>query len=431
MGSWPVIPSYISGTASFDPRVLEEHAVILGVKRETSAGFNVAGKTMYLWIDGQLVTFRKSINFNSYSDPYTLDEVIAEINADALTTVAYNDNGFLRLQSPNSGQQGYLKLGTFNDPDVFHELGLFSGTEVYGGQLKQAKNIDPDRQVALPGQFAISDGESFTADVINRAIHQLAVNTDRAEGLLGRKRLAKQEESVFSSYTPTGTPDEEGVSILGNTTVYTGDTQSQAALDRLFVVLDQDGKEYVKKVTTVYTTDTVTFTNADGRQIATDTGGNFNSGDEKNEVFVRSSDGTLPAALQDVPMKILEVQSANVAVIQPIDPATGDVVLFTTAGVSADRILYKDQRCRVDQVRESQSGSRVEGVLEQVSPLPSGAHTPTRIDLNNRIVVSGATFLSDGVQVGDRVGWSFHGATNPYSNDGVYRVSEVIDEETI
>lgn len=430
MGSWPVVPSYIGGTPTFDPRAIEEHAVILGVKRETSAGFNVAGKTMYLWVDGLLVTFRKTINFNSYSDPYTLDQVISEINADAVKTVAFNDNGFLRLQSENTGETGYLKLGTFNDPDVFHELGLFTGTEVYGGQLKQAKHFDPDRQVAFPGQAAIGDGENFRADVFNRALHQLAVNTDRTEGVIGRKRIATQEVGIFSSYSPTGTPAEEGIQFSGGAQIFTGDTQTISALENLFAVLDADGREFTKKVTTVLTTDTITFTYADGRQIATDTGGNFVAGDEADEVYVVSSDGTLPAALQGVPLKILEVETANIAVIQPIDPATGDVVLFTTAGVSADRIDYSSKRCKVDEIRVSQGGARVEGVQEQKSP-PAGTHVPTRIDLNNRIVVSGATFLTDDVQVGDLATWSSYGVTNPYSNNGDYRVSRVIDEETI
>jgi hypothetical protein len=430
MGSWPVIPSYIGGTPTFDPRAIEEYAVILGVKRETSAGYNVAGKTMYLWVDGQLVTFRKTINFDSYSDPYTLDQVITEINADAVATVAYNDNGFLRLQSPSSGEAGYLKLGTYNDPDVFHELGLFAETEAWGGQLKQVKHFDPDRQVAFPGQAAIGDGENLRASALNRALHQLAVNTDRTEGVIGRKRVATQEEAITSSYSPTGNPVEEGIQFSGGKQVFTGDTQTIGALENLFVVLDADGREFTKKVTSVLTTDTITFTNADGRQIATDAGGNFVAADEYDDVYVVSSNGTLPAALQGVPMKILEVQSANIAVIQPIDPATGDVVLFTTAGVSADRINYSAVRCKVDEIRVSQGGARVEGVQEQKSP-PTGSHVPTRIDLNNRIVVSGAAFVTDAVQVGDLVTWGSYGPTDPYSNNGDYRVSQVVDEETI
>lgn len=433
MGSWPVIPSYISGTATFNPRVIEDHAVIMGVKRETSAGFNVAGMNFYLYVDGFTVSERKTINFNTYSDPYTLDQVIAEINADVGATVAYNDNGFLRLESRATlGESSALWLQTFNYPEVFHELGLFSGIAHRGGSLKQAKHVDPDRQVALPYQAAISDGESFTADVINRAIHTLAVNTDRTEGVIGRKRIAKQEVKLIPSYTPTGTPSEEGVQFSGGIQVFTGaaTAPSVGALENLFAVLDADGREYTKRVTTVLTTDTVIFTYADGRQIATDTGGNFVAADEKDEIYVVSSSGSLPAALQGVPMKILEVQSANVAVIQPIDPATGNVILFATGGVSTDRIDYSVKRCRVDEVRTSQSGSRVEGVNEQVSP-PSGSHVPARIDLNNRIVVPGATFVSDGVQVGDQVVWASYGPTVPYSNNGTYRVSQLVDEETI
>lgn len=433
MGSWPVIPSYISGTATFNPRVIEDHAVIMGVKRETSAGFNVAGMNFYLYVDGFTVSERKTINFNTYSDPYTLDQVIAEINADVGATVAYNDNGFLRLESRATlGESSALWLQTFNYPEVFHELGLFSGIAHRGGSLKQAKHVDPDRQVALPWQTVISDGESFTADAINRAIYQLAVNTDRTEGVIGRKRIAKQEVKLIPSYTPTGTPSEEGVQFSGGIQVFTGaaTAPSVGALENLFAVLDADGREYTKRVTTVLTTDTVIFTYADGRQIATDTGGNFVAADEKDEIYVVSSSGSLPAALQGVPMKILEVQSANIAVIQPIDPATGNVILFATGGVSTDRIDYSVKRCRVDEVRTSQSGSRVEGVNEQVSP-PSGSHVPARIDLNNRIVVPGATFVSDGVQVGDQVVWASYGPTVPYSNNGTYRVSQLVDEETI
>jgi hypothetical protein len=169
------------------------------------------------------------------------------------------------------------------------------------------------------------------------------------------------------------------------------------------------------------------FSNADGRQICTDQGaGAFVVGDEAGEVYVKSADGSLPAGLKEVPMKILEVQSATVAVIAPIDPATGDPTLFTTGSVATDRLTVETRRCLVDEVRVSQAGARVEGVK---TTKDSG--TPTRIDKNNRIVISGATFVTNLVQVGDFVVWAGFADTEPYSNNGNYRVSQVIDEETI
>ena len=190
MGSWPVVPEVISGTPVFDTRVLDKGAVILGVKREPSAGFTLNGKSLYIWVDGT----QHQVSITG-ADPFTLDEIIDVFNNGGgngtiapapASDIAFRDNGFLRLKSIAVGEAGTLRLQTDLDPDIFFELGLFSEIEAIGGQIKQTQHFDPDRQVALPGQVSMGDGETFRADVINRALYQLAVNTGRNEGLLSR-----------------------------------------------------------------------------------------------------------------------------------------------------------------------------------------------------------------------------------------------------
>ena len=51
-GSWPILPdiNVLSGAVVI-PRTLRANATILGVKRETDAGFNVSGLAFYLDVD--------------------------------------------------------------------------------------------------------------------------------------------------------------------------------------------------------------------------------------------------------------------------------------------------------------------------------------------------------------------------------------------
>ena len=425
MGSWPAVPEFVSGTPTFDTRVLDRTAVILGVKRETAAGYNVNGKSMFIWVDG----VQKSISFVG-TDPFTLQEVVTNINTDAALTIAFPDNGFLRLEGILSGEAGSLRLETDTDPDVFFELGLFSETTATGGSLRQTQHFDPDRQVALPHQVAMGDGESIRADVINRALYQLAANTERNEGILSRKRIAAQNTLTVFPYLTTGTPTEEGIQFAGSTQVFNGSATipNSDALQSLFAVLDEDGREYVKKVSTVLSSLNASFTN-DGivQRCIDDDAGAFVGTDEKNEIYIVSTNVALPVALRGVPMKVLEVEGANTAVIAPIEP-DGTVTLFATGILgSVERTQVDARRCLVDEIRVSQGGARVEGILTT----KEASIAVTRVDKNNRIVVSGATFETNLVQVGDLVVWAGFVDTNPYTNNGNYRVSQVIDEETI
>lgn len=434
MGSWPVIPEFVTGTPVFDSRVIDRKATILGVKKETSAGYNVDTKSLYIWVDGT----QHQVSFSG-TDPFTLDEVIdvfnnvggskGSISPAPSGDIAFRDNGFLRLVSPSSVGGGSLRLQTDTDPDLFVELGLFSETEAFDGQIKQTQHFDPDRQVALPRQMSMGDGEDLRSDVINRALFQLGINTERNEGLLSRKRMAVQKNIDVGSW-PGGST---GYQFIGDEVVYTGAATgpSVSDLESYFAVLDADGREYVKRFQDVLTTSTVDFVSSQDRQeVQVQAGPGYVAGDEKGEVYIISSAGSLPAALQGVPMKILEVESGGaLAVVQPIDPVTGDVVLFNAAGVSADRVEIQTRRCVVDEVRKPSTTTRVEGVQ---TTKESG--TPTRIDKNNRIVVSGALFKTNSVGPvveGDLVVWSSYVGSDPYTNNGNYRVSKVVDEETI
>src|SRR6185369_7689017 len=104
MGAWPVVPSF-AGPPQFSNRTLLQQATIVGIRRTGAAGFDISGRSMYLTVDGvqfQIVFF--------YPTPLPIAEVVNQINAICSMTVAFNDNGFLRLTSPTTGDGSTLLL---------------------------------------------------------------------------------------------------------------------------------------------------------------------------------------------------------------------------------------------------------------------------------------------------------------------------------
>jgi hypothetical protein len=217
----------------------------LGIVQEVLTGFDVGGQSFIIKVNG----VSKTISFPA-GGPYALDEVIGYINSvppvGAGVTIAYRDNGFLLLQSPEP-VAGTDSLGVYvapaSSPTTLQALGLFSGVESYVGQVAQAPMSEPDRQTVLPGQLLVAEGEAFNSESVNRAAFQVAINADLHHGLLLRKRQAKTEE--MSLVNP-------GSGFTLSTTVFTGWIQNPTVdeLEKVIVLLDANGNDVMVDVTT-------------------------------------------------------------------------------------------------------------------------------------------------------------------------------------
>ena len=439
LGSWPVTPlSNGTGTILL-PRTLQANATILGIRRETAAEFAVDAMSFYLWVDDPNPANPPNqfpvglVGSPPGTNPVTLASLISQINAAVSETVAFNDNGFLRLRSPRTGEKSYLRLETdpLSGPDVFYLLGLFSETVAYGGDLSQTPTLDPDRQVAAPGQLSWAEGEPFEASVFNRVAFQLGVNTDRASGVLDKKRMAFRTE-LETTYTPSS---PEGLIITDD--VYTGDvtTPSTAQLERWFAVLDSDGNELVKEnevEQVASTAATFSYDTAKAEQSVTGTF-SFVSTDVTSDMYVKPSGLTGgPAALNGKLLKIIRVDSGTKAIISPVG-STGTSYQIDQVH-AASKVRIDTVRCLVDGVYNSAGGTRIEG--QKRGSGGSGPIGVTRIEKNNRIICSGALFKTTHIVLeGDIVTWYGATVTSPYSNNSPsgapYRVSAVIDEETL
>jgi hypothetical protein len=389
----------------------------------------VEGKSFKLYVDNTVTPTVVSL---VGAGNLTLDTVISQINAAVGSTVAKRDNGFLLLESPTTGTGSYLRLeqdATISD--VFLELGLFSESVSEAGELAQATHVDPTRQVCPPGQLTLAEGEDLDARAFNRALFQLSVNNDRNEGLLSKKRIASQGE-VSLNYTPTGVPTEEGYQFTGSTLVYTGPdaTPSLTQLARLFVVLDNQDRELTKEVeVNLGTAASATWAvdSDTGALLITLGGGagfSIDVGDLAGDVYlVTAAAGA--GALQNVRLKILERLASDVARVQNI--AADGSTPTPTGAFSVDKIEVHTVPVQVEEVRTAQAGTRV----EQVQLTKTAAIAPDRVDKNNRIVVVGADFVTDAVAPGDVLVWAGHTTSTPFLNNGTYRISRVVDKETV
>jgi len=420
IGSFPVVPAFSGGTPTILPRVLKSSASILGARREPTAGYDVSGKSLFLSVDG----VQYPVSFVGGGN-LTLDDVVTQINTAVGTDVAFKDNRFLRILSPTTGETSSLELAT--DPassptDVFFELGLFSGTISVGGEPEQAQHVDPDRQIASPGQLSQSQGEDFRAEVFNRNIFQLAINSDLNYGLIGRKRQAQlvQEDLVI------GAP-VTGFTI--NDTVYVGQvtTPTEVQLEALVALVDTDGNEVVLEQETVLnSSESFTFSvNPDsGAQQVQWVGAGFVAGDASGDFYLRSNDAGM-GALQNVNLKIVGVINGDNVVIRNVDPATGAEVPLSLSVSDGEKIQIVAEQIKATQILDAPAGSRVENVTDV-----RANETITRIEKNNRIFCAGATFTTN-VEEGDVVEITGHSVGFPYTNNGLYRVSQIIDDETL
>jgi len=419
-------------------------ATILGVVREPVDGYDVDGRAFNLYVDSVLHT----ISF-TYGAKLPLDEVVSQINTQVGASVASRDNGFLRLTSTTTGDGSSLRLET--DPassptDVFFNLGLFAETESYSGDIVQAAHVDPDRQVATPGQMTMAEGESFNSKIVNRAIYQLAVNNDRNEGIISKKRVAKKSFGYDGVYSSPGAA--EGVQLSGGKLVYVGDVTAPttAQLKKLFSVQSGDGRELAKKTFVPSYTNAVTnfYIDDQGRQIAKgDTNwGNPESLLEKNAHVMSTNFTGEGAALNGIPMKILEVfedPTGDRIAIDNVDPATGQRYRiynegsFENQNISAQRGLIVFNPVLVDgvyaNVTDAAAGTNR---LENVPVVKRSGISPTRVEQGNRVVFVGEDFLTtNAILEGDEVTWAGSTVSEPFSNNGSYRVDRIIDKETL
>jgi hypothetical protein len=416
---------------------MQSRATILSIKREPLSGFDIDGRSFILNVDG----VDKSISF-SYGGFLPLSVVISQINSDVGSTVAANDNGFLRLQSPTSGGISYLRVKT--DPastptNALINLGLFPETEAFSGDLTQAQHVDPDRQVASHGQMTMSEGENFEARVFNRAIAQLSLNNDRNEGQISKKRLAVRSTYSVGSYAAGAA---QGVQLTGDHLVYVGKTTTPATteLEKLFAILDTQGRELTKETFSPSSTGRTgifsTTTDGNFRQKVLISGGlnDWSTPYEKGNYYIVSNSFTGGAAvLNGKALKMLEDIGSNNVVIENIDPATGLKVTITDSGISIT--IHTRDHLKV----------RVEGVFENVTTAAAGTPrlennqvakrsslAPSRIEMGNRVVVVGQDFTAGpAIRIGDLVTWTGATTSPPFDNNGSYRVEKIIDRETL
>jgi len=415
IGSWPILPTVEGGTPTIQPKTLLTQATILSIKREEGLGYDIVGRTFFLDVDATQV----SISFAGVGS-ISLDNVIAQINvltqAAVGADVAFRDNGFLRLTSPTVGEGSTLRIHTnpaSSPTDVFFKLGLFSETTSAGGDLQPIGQIDPDRQVNLPGQLSIAEGETFDSGSLNRSLLQLAFNTDRNFAFLDRRKMAETDEADVAN-------PSNGFILSG--LIYTGASAlpTEAELEDVVSVLRDDGSELVQErvVGAVVNSLTAWVIDPDtGQQHVTNGGGIFQATDPKNEIYVIFSGKNY---------KIIDFVNTNEVIIRAVNPTTG------ADERQAGSFLWSRNEVRTESIKTiaiwTNAGKTVRAE-QNVFVRDSG--TIARVDKNNRIVITGGLFLTNGVVPSDEVAISGHAVTFPYSNNGTYRVVRVIDEETL
>ncbi len=427
VGSWPI--SQIGGSPFILPNTVETNATILGTVREPSAGYDVDGASFLLWVDGVMHT----VSF-AYGAKLPLSEVVSQINSAVGASVASDDNGFLRLKSTTAGEGSSLRL-QFNIgstiADVLYRLGFFPETVAYSGDITQAQHVDPDRQVAQPGQMLLAEGESLTPGIFNRALFQLALNNDRNEGLLSKKQIAVDSKVSTHAYSSPGTP--EGYQFSGGTYVFVGDTTTPgvAELEKLAVILDANGREFVKEKTVVDTAGITALASTDSatgwERISATAGTPFTAVHATGNYYIVCSSWTGAAAvLNGVPIKIVKYVNNTQVLVAAVDPATGDKIDLTPTSVTVDLVSVIPYRAKVSGIYDSQGGSRVEGV--QISKRSS--LVPDRVEKNNRLRITGSFTTAPAVEIGDLVHWSGLNQ-QPFSNNGTYRVASIPDRHTL
>lgn len=430
LGSWPFIPDSSGASFTQAQSALTPQATILGMVREPASGYAVGSKNFYLWRDVAGTPTQTQVSFTAGNK--TLAEVISTINTALGATVAENDNGFLRLRSPTVGANSYLRLESIaGSEDVFSVLGLYSETIARGGDYIQAQHIDPSRGVASIGQVGLNVGERLEASAINRSLLQIGINAGAPQSQLSLgRRTRKVRESVTSVGTRgilVGASDPTKGVYLGTTP-----TPSVEELKNLIRVLDSEGREYQKDV---FFSAALTVSNADvelktgssstAKYATITAAGQFGSWDTGLYVVFNS-----PAnGLENKPRRILNSTPDKIIV-------EADDLLLADTTTTADVELYRGYggvKVRVDGFYDTFSapssfGSRVEAVPVAIG---SASGAVSSIERGNRVYLSDPAVNFTTANPGDLVVWANAGSSSPWSNNGSYRIKEIIDEKTI
>jgi hypothetical protein len=425
MGSWPFSPhpEGSSSTPQLFSGTVKAGAYILGSKREPAAGFVfAAGRTINFNVDGS--TFQATVPAGTHD----LDAVRGYINAAsqaAITAdIAFRSGDFLLLSSPTTGDGSYIRIWSVaGAEDVFDLLGLFSETESYAGELAEPKHLDPTRQVSLPGQASMLWGEQFDANSFNRMAMGLALNAEKANSLLDRKRTAvrREAEIVYNG---------SDLYIQIPDTVYTGPASPKME-DLAAILNDSHNEILVEKSTTIDSDLNVDVaTDADTGEFIISNAGALNfqplsSSEEVGEFYVKIFGGGMPAELDGVALKILRVISTSSAVLQNIDPDTGLRVTGSATGAQSSKIQIETEKVKVEGLYKES------GLTTDVNQYQESAYSGAvdRIEKSNRIYCSAGTFGS--VVAGDLVVWTGSLITDPWTNNGTYRVLRKIDDKTL
>jgi hypothetical protein len=453
IGSWPLAlaPSFSAPTLL--PNTLNAQATILGIRKATS--YAIGSKSFILDLDpsGGGAPVAHTVSFPAGS--YTLAQIITLINTDVVNVTppisevaAFDDNGFLRLKSPRSGDNSYIGIrSVFGAEDIFIELGLFSGTVNKGGSLKQAQHVDPSRQIAFPGQLGAQWGETFSIDVFNRAALQLGWNTDLSFALTDLKKVPTLQEETF-----TGTGGLSYHLNLANPLVgvYTGPVATPTAeqLKDQIVVLDADGNELVKEYENVLSGPTNDYdvemvqegnTSSSWKSfVVKSMTATFSDSDVTDNVYVILTNLPGPdTALNNVPLKVVAHLDAvtypggyaGVCVVMNLDAATGQrrALSIPYSGKTGRKVEILPLRAEIEAFY---SDAGLTTRIEQTQSVLE-AQAVAKIEKNNRVRCTGALFVTNGVKAGDLVVWSGASSTDPYSNNGSYRVKTVVDEKVI
>ena len=250
---------------------------------------------------------------------------------------------------------------------------------------------------------------------------QVCLNADFDYALLHKKQMAKVVQGIQVN---------PGAGFYITDNVYTGlvPNPTQSQLEDIVAILDSNGDEAVREdVVPRRTGDSLTFAYdaGSGEQRVTDTtNACFLATDVKDPIYVMSSSGSM-GTLQNKPLKVLRFISTSQVVVMNTD-VNGNVVQVN-ASVTGDVISYIVRSIKVTRLLTGPAGTRVEQLTT-----PATVGTIVRIDLNNRIVCTGAglDFTTLAI-VGSKLAISGHGGTAPYNNNGNYRVSKIVDKTTL
>ena len=445
MGSWPIaVLQDPAPVQQIQPDALSVRATILGIRRETSDGYLVGGTSLNLYADVggtptlHVVSFPAGTGSGLTIEHFTLAEVIAAFQASAPplpANTAQNSDNFLLLQSQTVGQASYLRLESITTAEgVFPILGLEDGDIALGGGIKDTQHVDPSRQVASAGQLAMNHGERFSADVFNRLAMQLGINVDTQKGVSGRRRFAVRTKETF---TGTGAFSAQIGTVSGSPAFLgkiVGPTVEE--IKKVAIVVDAEGNQYTREQQLLpadvgFDLDFTWDSDTEEQRVNSSTM-TFVATDIDEPVYVIAvnlSGG--PAVLNHHPMKIVRFIDVDNAVVDSVDPATGDRLQITEASRSGRRQFIYHAACVIDGFFED-AGLTTPLVQGTPVPLGSAAGALTAILSNDRIEVDqGGVDFTLNTNPGDLVQWTGAVGTAPWSNDGTYRVKQVINPKVI